>query len=363
MGTVFSTSLLEALFLTGTDYNITIDDHTHSYDFKHMTQWNINTDTTTSIRRIDSKDDVCNATKSTVMISGLAPDVYRAEEMLQQCIKSLITVQFVDIQRKHILTFEKNVKHIQNNYNVKIIKASDVITPSDIMVKYKIEGHSECIQKAIIELYKTMATIQKPIEWEPQSESIELKDILKGSPEWSKICARMQMTLDCNVISVKRIQNEFLWEKYVQHKELMSHKGPRSMTEMELFHGTRSNPPKCIYESEEGFDMRYSREGLWGLGNYFAENAKYASSYAYNCGYSKTFLDVLQLFLVKVLIGDSCNIPQDKMLRMPPFKANRKAHFDTVNGHTHGSRVYITYSNDKAYPVYLISYTIQPWEQ
>ena len=33
--------------------------------------------------------------------------------------------------------------------------------------------------------------------------------------------------------------------------------------------------------SEEGFDMRFTREGMWDPGNYFAESARYLCDYAY----------------------------------------------------------------------------------
>ena len=35
-----------------------------------------------------------------------------------------------------------------------------------------------------------------------------------------------------------------------------------------------------------------------------------------------------------------------------------KRRYDSVSGDTGGSKVYITYDNDKAYPAYLITYTV-----
>ena len=92
----------------------------------------------------------------------------------------------------------------------------------------------------------------------------------------------MQQTIpNVNLVSIKCIQNEFLWEKYCQHKERMVRKGPERVNEMELFHGTSNNPPEDIYKSEEGFDMRFSHAGMWGQGNYFAESAQYSCGHAY----------------------------------------------------------------------------------
>jgi len=100
--------------------------------------------------------------------------------------------------------------------------------------------------------------------------------------------------------------------------------------------------------------MRFGRAGMWGNGNYFAVNASYSDNYAYSSSDGTK-----QMFLAKVLTGRSIKLKSDKSLRMPPVinpsvKGNMR--YDTVNGYTNGSEVFIAYSNDKAYPFYLISY-------
>ena len=99
-------------------------------------------------------------------------------------------------------------------------------------------------------------------------------------------------------------------------------------------------------------------EGMWGTVNYFAVDANYSSSsYAYSCYPQK------QMFLAKVLTGDSFQSSQDKDLRMPPRKMGTagvqldQVIYDTVTGHANGCRVFMTYDNQKAYPAaYLITY-------
>ena len=164
------------------------------------------------------------------------------------------------------------------------------------------------------------------------------------------------------LVSIKRIQNEFLWEKYHQHKERMSYKGSERINELELFHGSSSTAPEEIYKSEEGFDMRFSHQGMWGRGNYFAKDARYSCSYAHepdSHDVDPSQGKVKQIFLAIVLTGDSYVSSPDKSLRVPPYKPSEsfeKVRYDTVNGVSAGSRIYITYSNDKAYPLYLISF-------
>ena len=161
-----------------------------------------------------------------------------------------------------------------------------------------------------------------------------------------------------NVAEIIRVQNTWLWEKYVQHKKMMQKKsGTTGVNELELFHGTSTNNPRNIYEGEEGFDMRFSAPGMWGYANYFAVNASYSNGYAYTNNGQK------EMFLVKVLTGDSHHCAPNSSLRMPPEKGSvgqvkfSTNHYDTVNGlHPAGSQVYMTYDNQKSYPAYLIRY-------
>ena len=190
-----------------------------------------------------------------------------------------------------------------------------------------------------------------PVEWEPQNDEIELKLLSSGTPEWSKVSQQLHTTLSsARIIKIERVQNKWLWEKYGQHPKRMKKKNGGVINEKMLFHGTRSNPPSSIYQDEEGFDMRFSNAGLWGTGNYFAVNASYSDGYAHQLSDGTK-----QMFLAKVLTGDSIQLKSNSTLRMPPVKDSSKGvvRYDTVTGHTNGSQVFIAYSNDKAYPFHI----------
>ena len=47
---------------------------------------------------------------------------------------------------------------------------------------------------------------------------------------------------------------------------------------MYLYHGTSSVSPDQIYKSEEGFDSRFSNQGMWGQAVYFAANSSYSDN-------------------------------------------------------------------------------------
>ena len=81
--------------------------------------------------------------------------------------------------------------------------------------------------------------------------------------------------------------------------------------------------------------MKYSPGGLWGRAVYFSTRAAY--SHNYRC--TKTQVTSRQqnrvrhqLFLAKVLIGESYFSGSNKELTMPPLKEGTKIRYDSVNG-------------------------------
>jgi len=71
-----------------------------------------------------------------------------------------------------------------------------------------------------------------------------------------------------------------------------------------LWHGFRNISSKAITHGEEGFDMRFSRDGMKGIGNYFAINASYSARDTY---VHKKKNGQKSLILAKVLVGISTN--------------------------------------------------------
>jgi hypothetical protein len=153
---------------------------------------------------------------------------------------------------------------------------------------------------------------------------------------------------------IEKIVNPFILIKYFVQKVLLALKS-NCTDEKLLFHGTREIEPKMIYSDTVGFDMRYSREGMWGKANYFAVNSSYSDAYCYKI--PNTWLK--QIFISKVLIGDSKKVmPSDSSLIKPPAyqKNGKHIQYDSVNGETMGSVVYMIYENSRAYPEYLVTY-------
>ena len=196
-----------------------------------------------------------------------------------------------------------------------------------------------------------------PDYWDDHTEDdgpLKLVLLSPFSDEYCRVIALFQGTLPNAVIErVERIQNKLLWQRYLDCAKRSIEYGDAHLGEKLLFHGTRSNNPKEIYGGDASFDIRFSNNGLWGQGNYFAVNASYSNNYAHTEGPYR------QMLVATVLTGLSY-YSQPSQYRKPPLCStadggiNRR--YDSVCGDTGGSRVYITYDNERAYPMYLITY-------
>ena len=177
------------------------------------------------------------------------------------------------------------------------------------------------------------------------------------SSEFAAIAEKFYKTLDAEIMSIERVQNRELWQKYSDRAEQIRRE-PQACKEKLLFHGTRDTDPKEIYKGDSSFDVKFSRQGLWGTGNYFAVNASYSDTYAH----SVRGTDKKKLLVAFVLTGLSYYSEQDSSLKMPPYRSEQddpsgiRRRYHSVNGVTGGNTVYITYDNSLAYPAYVITY-------
>jgi O-acetyl-ADP-ribose deacetylase (regulator of RNase III) len=199
----------------------------------------------------------------------------------------------------------------------------------------------------------------------PQPENLLLVDVT-ASTHPAEFQTVMAAFLRCGkmgtkqVAKVQRVQNEQLWEKFQATRDRLRLKLGKEPAEHLLFHGTSSVSPDQVYDGEHGFDMRWSRKGMWGRASYFAVDASYSDhSYAFETGDGHK-----QLFLANVIVGDHAEVPysaESRQLKVPPERTDLKgfaktARYDSVKGHT-GSDVFMVYGNcSQAYPSYVITY-------
>jgi hypothetical protein len=184
----------------------------------------------------------------------------------------------------------------------------------------------------------------------------------EGTAEFDTIFAHMTATLpSARIVKLERIQNVMLFDYYSMRRDRMTKlAGGGVPKEVCVWHGT-GNPlssgggihPAVIYsDRQDGFMMQHSAEGMWGRGLYFAHDARYSDSYAFDIGDGTKCL-----LLARLLAGDEVHVmPNDRSLRFCPDKPGGEGRYDTVTGETCGSKVYIVYENGRAMPEYLITY-------
>ena len=185
--------------------------------------------------------------------------------------------------------------------------------------------------------------------------------------EYERVAAEFHRTMppvNAFIMRIERIQNKVLWKNYFHKSRLMYEFGDGVLNEKLLFHGSGQNDPELIYKGDASFDMRYSNKGMWGLGNYFAANASYSNGLAYTRKLNSAAMQCRQMLAAWVLTGNSYSSPPNSALKQPPSLPRKdqlapgevQRSYDSVNGSTGGSTVYITYDNTLAYPAYLITY-------
>ena len=294
------------------------------------------------------------SSSASVSLSGPYQHLTTAHDMIEAHFHSCLTSKDVSLSASVSDSVRNQMIFLGQKYNVQ----AEYVQQTR---KVKFHGVSENVTQAVLAAQDILLDIgskndiEIPKEWEPQTDNVAINEVSVGTLEWYHVAQLVKGTLpQVDVVKIERIQNHHLWEKYSFHARRMKEKNNGIINEKELFHGTSGTLPEKIYaDEEEGFDMRFSRSGMWGQGNYFAEKASYSDNYAY-----RHPSGIKQFFLAKVLTGESIQLPSNNMLRMPPFKEGN-IKYDTVNGVTCDCRVYICYSNDKAYPFYLITYLVR----
>ena len=361
---------------------LSINDWEYAFDFDRMVQINTKTERERQIKRQKAKQtDIHQVTRlktldpsETVVLSlrGYPSSIESVKECLSETVDSLVKSEEIAVppQLSVDAVFFQQIEEIIINlkYIEHTVVTRDSASLADSQKFIHILGEKELLKEAHHQLQTKIISylssgqvpnepIKYPSEWEPQQKSFQIFSVKNHSNEWKRIASLFNKTMsNVKIIEIRRIQNKVLWEKYMQDKKRICEKNKGSANEKELFHGSRSTKAEDIVSCEDGLDMRWSAEGMWGRANYFAVKACYSDSFAYQRSDG-----LKEMIVAKVLTGDSHTSPPNSSLRMPPEKPSAnsgglKLKYDTINGVTKGSRVYMTYSNEKAYPGYIIIY-------
>ena len=364
---------IEKMYKSHNTSMLTINGRVYAFDFDNMEQINDTTKHTRPIRRqLAPNENSVIEPKLGLQVRGLKPNLHVAVKEFESELMAVVVVRPHTLPPESDGTLQLSLLQTTSQYLVSTNITGDTFEVKGVqgyVDKVSLQVRQEMLaykEKVLAQRSTPRAlgrTVEVPRHWDPQTEKVVLKPVSSGSKEWNAISSRVRKTLpSAQVVSVERIQNQWLWEKYHFSKQRMSEKYEGIVNEKDLFHGTSSTPPEKIFKSEQGFDFRFCSRGVWGTGTYFAVNASYSNNYAYTTGAKK------QMILAKVLTGETCQCNPDSSLKKPPVKSRSKLGgsrntfedelYDSVKGHTNGSDIFVIYDHEKAYPAYLITYII-----
>jgi len=204
--------------------------------------------------------------------------------------------------------------------------------------------------------------IHKPL---PDESNLKLVPLAENDPEYMCVKTLFNLSVTRKIETIHKVINHRIRQQFDLELDQVRQKNRNNPAVRDyctrlLFHGTKNTEPTLIYNGEKGFMMQFAAEGYWGRGTYFAEKACYSHHYSST---PKDTSGVRQMFLAEVIVGDAKYLKPDRSLIVPPEKPKKEAstdlaleRYDSVTGLTGGTRVWIVYDNNKAYPTYLITY-------
>jgi hypothetical protein len=251
----------------------------------------------------------------------------------------------------------------------RIKRKKNRLKQSVLSFQQKMDGIDEKIEEAKEERERLLkGMFSKPATWSDDADDKVLVEVSPNDDEYWTVGNRLRRDMpEAYISKLWRIQNRALWTFYTFHKDRFSINGI-DHKETEVWHGTSHLDPDVIYnDRQDGFMMQFAQRGFWGRGIYFAEKSSYSHSYAYTPHgdtWQATFMDrpigqdgEREMFLAKLLVGKATTLAQDKSLIVPPLDPDKPGQrYNTVEGQTGGSKVYIVYENGRAFPNYLVRY-------
>lgn len=275
-----------------------------------------------------------------------------------------------DLKRHHFkLMLNPTKNYFMKNY-VKVY-----LNENNININGQIKSDVLSIKEEIIRVLLSKRKVKYPGHWKTHNtkqkegdKKFECVEVSLDSDEWKGIETEFKKTLEkFKITKIDRIENKYIWKHYSEEQNYLKETKKRELlNEVQLWHGTRGLGNLCsIYNGDKnGLDVRYSNDGMWGRGIYFAQNASYSHNYAN----VNTATGERVFFYCSVLLSDYIALASDKTLKMPPLKTNAASsensnlehdmdRYDSVKGNTNGSDVFIVYENEKTYPAYKITYS------
>ncbi|XP_077740611.1 protein mono-ADP-ribosyltransferase PARP15-like isoform X1 [Canis aureus] len=194
-----------------------------------------------------------------------------------------------------------------------------------------------------------------PEHWTNMNQQLScVIELHPGQSEYDSVRALFSETcFFYKIEKIERIQNVCLWQSYQIKKKHMDIKNGYRDNERVLFHGTDAD--SVPYVNQHGFNRSYAGKNAaaYGKGTYFAVNARYSADDIYSRPDSN---GRKHIYVVRVLTG--VYTLGHAGLVTPPSKNphNPTDLFDSVTNDTQHPNLFVVFSDNQAYPEYLITF-------
>ncbi|XP_030066736.1 LOW QUALITY PROTEIN: protein mono-ADP-ribosyltransferase PARP14 [Microcaecilia unicolor] len=316
----------------------------------------------------------CESSEPLIRVSGLTRDVLQACNEIQDMIKkgkdenykkreaeiisNLVEWQYLVTGSGWVPFDSLSNLALERGYS----EQDQTTTINLRKVKYKVDFVNECAkdekgkQITIKRISKTEGaeSMEAPKHWDPMKiTDVKEVPLPVGCPEYNKVAALFQKSCKLQILKIERIQNLTLWKSYQIKKMNMDAKNGHKNNERQLFHGTAPHTLKAI--NDLGFNRSYAglNAAAYGNGTYFAVQAQYSAANQYS---KPDASGQKYMYLAQVLAGDYCVgragivTPQSKSTSDPTNL------YDSVTDNTTAPSMFVIFSDNHAYPEYLITF-------
>ncbi|KAH3784049.1 protein mono-ADP-ribosyltransferase PARP11-like isoform X1 [Dreissena polymorpha] len=123
-----------------------------------------------------------------------------------------------------------------------------------------------------------------PSDWSDMKPDKHVKEVYlaSSSEEFITVMGNFIQTLDNEIVSIRKVQNTYLWEFYFFKRKQMEHiNGKIGANEMNLFHGTKPDIIQTVCANNLDMRLAGTNTGsIYGNGTYFASSAKTSEQYS-----------------------------------------------------------------------------------
>uniref|UniRef100_A0A8C9JNR3 Poly [ADP-ribose] polymerase n=1 Tax=Panthera tigris altaica TaxID=74533 RepID=A0A8C9JNR3_PANTA len=214
----------------------------------------------------------------------------------------------------------------------------------------------ECEQRKYTSVsFPAIGTDNIPEHWTDMNQQLScVIELQPGQSEYDIVKDKFSETcLSYKIEKIERIQNIWLWKSYQIKKKHMDIKNGHTDNERVLYHGTAAD--SVPYVNQHGFNRSYAGKNAaaYGKGTYFAIDASYSANDKYSRPDSN---GRKHIYVVRVLTG--VYTLGYAGLVTPPSKNphNPTDLFDSVTDNVQHPSLFVVFSDNQAYPEYLITF-------